>query len=383
MVEKEFVPEGAVTSISDIVNKFAKVDVYSGDFIFSEKVSKTADFNDAQGTHHKDYVVVTDYITTGEKDVAKCIQKAIDENPNKTIYFPDGAYLINRPIKTSADPAKAVSFHLSNYAHINTISTKWEGGDALFELGALDSDKDAVCSFVGGILGGGGVTGGVVVKGGSALINNFSLKQTTIGLAVKEGARADIDSGVVIGSGSGENGAIGVLIESDECTVTNMRLCYIWVGIRVTGKNNIFRNLHPLYIGSDNYNSCGFWDTGDRNFFDVCYSDQLAIGFRVGPETNSIFNGCFVMWYAGAYSNGVQYGFQFDGQMNSIIRDTVVSLAWTQPDTTYVKIAEDGGNGVILYPRISSPGMDKHLVMENGNVVGGAYYDYVKTPFLK
>ena len=383
MVDKEFVPAGAATSISDIVNQFTKVNLYSGDFVLTEKISKSADFGSTVETVHEDYVVVTDYITAGERDIAKCIQKAVDENPNKTIYIPDGSYLLQRPIKTSADPAKAVSFQLSNYAHISTIEAKWEGGDAIFELGALDSDMGAKYSIVGGIIGGGGVAGGFCVKGGNALINNFSLKQVTIGLQVKEGARADIDSGVVIGAGSSHDGAIGVLIESDECTVTNMRLDFIWVGIRVTGKNNTFRNLHPLYQGSENNTSCGFWDTGDSNFFDVCYSDQLAIGFRVGPNTSSIFNGCFVMWYNGDYSNGVQYGFQFDGQMNSIIRDTKVSIDWSKPDTTYVKIAEEGGCGVILYPRISSPAMDKYLEVKDGKVVGGAYFDYVKTEFLK
>ena len=89
------------------------------------------------------------------------------------------------------------------------------------------------------------------------------------------------------------------------------------------------------------------------------------------------------MWYTGDYSNGVQYGFQFDGQMNSIIRDTRVSIDHVKPDTTYVKIAEEGGNGVILYPRISSIAMDKDLIVENGKAVGGAYFSYVKTDFLK
>lgn len=392
MIEKEYVPEGTFASISDVVNKFATVKLYSGDFLFEGKISKTPDFAVSSGPVHEDFISVTEYIVPGEKDIAKCIQKAIDENPNKTIYFPDGNYLVSRPLKTSADPAKAVSFKLSNYAYISAASSvHWEGGDAIFELGALDSDKGANYSVIGGIIGGNSVTGAFCVKGGSAFINNFSLKRTTIGIAIKEGARADVDSGVVIGATSSKDGSIGVLVEADNCTLTNMRLCDIWCGIRITGNNNVFRNLHPLYIGSDNNTSCGFWDTGSSNFFDVCYSDQLAIGFRVGPDTKSIFNGCFVMWYAGDKSAGsekwTQYGFLFDGQMNSIVRDTVVSVSEKKPDSTYMKITEPGGNGVVLYPRLSAPSNDDYLILEGSKVVGGKgdvpYFDYVKTDFLK
>ncbi|MBR2613896.1 MAG: flagella basal body P-ring formation protein FlgA, partial [Clostridia bacterium] len=41
------------------------------------------------------YVLITDYAmpNTGE-DVSDAIQKAIDENPHRTIYFPDGEYIL-------------------------------------------------------------------------------------------------------------------------------------------------------------------------------------------------------------------------------------------------------------------------------------------------
>ena len=39
------------------------------------------------------YVVVTDYVkSTGLNDVTEELQKLIDDNPNRTIYFPDGCY---------------------------------------------------------------------------------------------------------------------------------------------------------------------------------------------------------------------------------------------------------------------------------------------------
>ena len=56
------------------------------------------------------YVVITDYVeaNTG-KDVSDAIQKVINENPMKTIYFPDGEYILAKPICTSARPATSVS----------------------------------------------------------------------------------------------------------------------------------------------------------------------------------------------------------------------------------------------------------------------------------
>ena len=377
MVDKDLVPEGAVTSISDVVNKFYKVTVHSGDYIMADKISKSADFSDTNDIVHKDYVVLTDYLNKGEKDVAKCIQKAVDENPNRTIYIPDGSYLVQRPIKTSADPAKAVSFHLSNYAYISTSENKWEGGDAIFELGALDSDKGADYNFVGGVIGGGNITGAFSVKGGDALINNFSLKATTVGITIKKGARADVDSGVIIGAGSADGGSIGVLMEGDESTLTNMRIDVVWVGIKLTGANNVLRNIHPLYEGTESNTSCGFWDDGTSNYFDVCYSDQFAIGFRIGANTKSVFNGCFVYWYK--KWDGKHHGFHADGKFNSIIRDTQVNLGGGSGegnydlDSTFINITEDGGNGVILYPRMSKPEADQHK---------DKYQSYVKTDVL-
>ena len=384
MIDKNLVPEGAYSTISEVVNKFLLVGVCSGDYLFEGKISKTAPYGEWGEEIHEDYVIVTEYIKTGEKDMARCIQKAIDENPNKTIYFPDGMYLIARPLKTSADPAKAVSFRFSNYAHLSVYESEWEGGDAIIEVGANDSSKGASCSVIGGILGAGNITAAIAVKGGHAFINNFSIKQATTGIVIKKGAVADVDSGVVIGAGSKSKtyeGAIGVLMEGDGSTLTNMRLCDIDVGVKVTGTRNVLRNIHPLYVGTMHDNSIGFWDAGTDNFFDVCYSDQFAVAFRIGANTKSIFNGCFGFWYT---NNSRQYGFVADGQFNSIIRDTQINLAYgsntadnpdgkADVDATFISIAQAGGNGVILYPRIAKPQNDDHK---------NAYSAYVMTEIL-
>ena len=57
----------------------------------------------AQTPKDKGYVIVK-VKCDGKSDVSDAIQKIIDKNPNRTIYFPDGVYMISKPICTPADP---------------------------------------------------------------------------------------------------------------------------------------------------------------------------------------------------------------------------------------------------------------------------------------
>lgn len=401
-IDKSLVPEGAYATIREVVNKFLKTDVYAGDYLFPDKVAPNTLFlkDDSEMSDNKDYVIVTKYLKGVTGDMSTAIQKAIDENPNKTIYFPDGNYLVHKPIQTSADPEKCVSLRLSNYAVISAGGEKanWTAGKSVVELGAKDSDKsslDAKYYFIGGYVDANSTkkskAGALSVCGGNALINNVSIKDAEIGMTIKAGARADIDSCVVVGNN--EDTAIGVLVESEENTLTNMRLCHMTTGIKLTAGNNVLRNLHPLFVGDDNRWSAGFYDVSEGNFYDVCYSDQYAISFYMGENTKSIYNGCFGYWYAGngdkmgrtdsngkAITEGQQFGFYAANAFNSIIRDTRISLNSnykTTCDLTYLKVEKNAivnrvegpsenaartlsleGNGVVLYPR--GHGGDEH-----------------------
>jgi len=370
-VDPDTVPTGAYGSISDVVNKFLTTTVFAGDYLVEDKLSTTALKNtDTENTtFHEDYVTVTKYTEGLKGDISDAIQKAIDENPNKTIYFPDGVYNVGKPIKTSADPAKAVSLRLSTYAVISAYGQDWKVEDAVLELGASDDVKslDANYCVIGGVINANGMCGAINVNGGNVLINNVSIKQVWTGITIKKGARADVDSCVVIGNNKGEDAnavidsegnvkpgivAIGVLVESEENTLTNMRLCHITVGIMVTAPNNVLRNLHPLFVNADESWSAGFWDISSGNFYDVCYSDQFAVAFRMSEDTKSIYNACFGYWYKGRKGN--QYGFYADGDFNSIVRDTRVTLKAeyrNNVDLGYIVVKGDGGEGVVLFPR--------------------------------
>ena len=66
---------------------------------------------------NRKYIVVTDYMQAdGKTDVSDALQTLMDENPNRTIFFPDGEYLLEKPILTPAHPQKSVDLQLSNFA---------------------------------------------------------------------------------------------------------------------------------------------------------------------------------------------------------------------------------------------------------------------------
>ena len=70
-------------------------------------------------------ISVSDYVAPNcGKDVSDILQKVIDENPNRTIYFPDGEYIISKPLCTPADPTKSVSLRLDDFAVIRA-SEDW------------------------------------------------------------------------------------------------------------------------------------------------------------------------------------------------------------------------------------------------------------------
>ena len=85
--------------------------------------------------NNRGYLVVTDTVAAdGKTDVADQIQKLIDENPNRTIYFPDGVYVLSHPILTPADPKKSVDLKLSNYAVLKAADG-WSSEEAMVRLG--------------------------------------------------------------------------------------------------------------------------------------------------------------------------------------------------------------------------------------------------------
>lgn len=304
---------------------------------------------------HLGYIIVTDYLTAdGSADVSDAIQKIIDDNPNRTIYFPDGTYLLSKPICTPAHPKKSVDLRLSNYAVLKAADN-WDSDEAMVRLGAIHPANDIYTigsnyAFTGGIIDGSGIAKGISIDGGrETKVRDVSIKHVKIGLHIKHGANSgssdcDIMDVNIIGNGAVDS--IGVLLQGYDNTLSNMRIARVQVGVMLQSAGNSMRNIHPLYTCSyeDYENSVGFWDYAGNNWYNFCYSDHFGIGFRTSMGARGIYDSCFTYWYA---ARGKQTAFKADNQFNSVMTNFNIGFHRDSKENVVLSVGEEGGHGVM------------------------------------
>lgn len=304
----------------------------------------------------KGYVVVK-VKNNGKVDVSDAIQKIIDENPNRTIYFPDGTYLISKPICTPADPKKSVALELSNYAIIKATED-WSNDEAMIRMGGKDPFNNITTPgsnyyLAGGVIDGSGVAKGVSIDSGrETVIRNTSIKGVSLGIHVKHGANsgssdADIHSVNIVGNCKPD--CIGVLVEGYDNTFTNMRIGGVHIGFLIRSEANSLRNIHPLYYsGNEHYQtSCGFKDERQNNWYDFCYSDEFATAFEINGG-RSLYNSCFAFWYS---NRGEKHTlFKSNGKFNSDVMN--VNIGFSRNNATkenkVLEATDDGGTGTFF-----------------------------------
>ena len=316
------------------------------------------------------WIIVTDYIDNlGRTDVSDELQEIIDSNPNRTIYFTDGAYRIDKPICTPADPACSVDLHLSNYAAIRA-GAKWSSKDAMIRLGGIHPKNDIASlgsfySFTGGIVDGRGVANGISIESGrETAVRNVSIKNTVVGLHIMYGANsgssdADIYNVNIVGCGGDKS--VGVLIQGYDNTLTNMRIANVHYGINLQSSGNMLRNIHPLYYrGSSTYvRSCGFYDAGGNNWYDYCYSDQFCTGFYIKGNLSNVYDSAFCYWYNG--SDGKETAMRTGGKFNSLVTSIRVGFHKDSKENVVLDVGETGGNGVLQYVLVNESRVTDNL----------------------
>ena len=307
------------------------------------------------------FVLVTDYIkaNTGE-DVSDELQELILNNPRKVLYFPDGEYLLSKPICTPANPEHAVSLKLSNFAVIKAMDS-WDSEEALIRLGAAEPFNTIYVNgsnyyLSGGIIDGNDRANGVSIDSGrETRVENLSIKHTKIGLHIKYGANtgssdADICNVNIVGRGTVDS--IGVLVEGMDNTFTNMRIARVQIGVKLMKGGNYLRNIHPLYslaTGFDHYtDSIAFCDLSWENWYDFCYSDQYCTGFYMKSDVRSIYHNCFVYWWKTL--EGGEIGFKAEGKFCSLLTNCKVTFRKDANNTNFLLVGEAGGYGVIENP---------------------------------
>lgn len=320
------------------------------------------------------YIVVTDHIKAKEwrsGDVSDALQRIIDENPNRTIFFPDGEYVISKPIITPADPKMSVSLSLSAYAIIRAAEG-WNHSEAMIRLGGKNRANNITTPgsnyyLEGGIIDGNNVAKAISIDSGrETAVRNCSIKRAMIGLHIKRGVNSgssDCDiSGVNI-VGCSEERSIGVLVEGFDNTFTNMRIGGVHTGFLIKSEANCLRNIHPLYFGNNvNYaSSCGFVDERGNNFYDFCYSDEFATAFRIAKGVRSFFTNCFAYWYSKRGEKHII--FKAEGTFNSYVTNLNAGFSNHNivKENKILECDSEGGKGVFTNIRLRNP----HLV--NGN----------------
>lgn len=307
------------------------------------------------------YLSIADSVTPDcGTPVADAIQKCIDENPNRTIFFPDGEYLLDHPICTPAHPQKSVSLVLSPYATLRAVPD-WSDEEAMVRLGAIHPANDIrTCgsnySFSGGIVDGSGCASAISIDGGrETVIRDVSIKHAKIGIHIKHGANsgssdADITGVNIIGTGRPDS--IGVLLEGYDNTLTNMRIADVFCGILLRSAGNSLRNIHPLYTCDYTAyaESTGFDDRAGNNWYHFCYSDHFGTGFRNAPKISSIYTDCFTMWYNGKGERHV--AFATEGQFRSIVTNLRIGFCNAETENVILETGEAGGSGV--FERLSA-----------------------------
>ena len=296
----------------------------------------------------------------GSADASAGIQRLIEANPNRTIYFPDGTYLLSHPVATPADPTKSVDLRLSNFA-VFKAAEGWTNTEAMVRLGGIFPANDirkpgSVYSLTGGIIDGSGVAAGVSIDSGrETKVRDVSMKNVTVGLRVKKGANSgssDCDIADVNIVGSMAAGSIGVLVEGADNTFSNMRIAGVQTGVRLRSGGNLLTNIHPLYTfpkGVKYEESAGFDDVTGDNSYRSCYSDQFSTGFRFGAKAYvSVMDSCIAYWYA-SLKGRRHVGIGCAGRFRAHVRDMRFGFRAPAEGAVQVAVAvaEDGGDGFL------------------------------------
>ena len=347
-------PSNAIKNTADVVGKYAAEDLNADEYVYAEQVSKTPVNKSSKdplvqkiGKSNADFVLVSDYVRpdTG-KDVVEYLQELINVNAHKTLFFPDGEYIISHSLVTAPNPSMAVSLVFAEgsvlkaannwedtivegYVHENARCSSWNDttctepqsdrhnitkNDTRFYLSALiclgqkdwgrstagqyndSSDDNATFggyySITGGTFDGNYVADGISFDSGrETVIRNVTIKNAKhIGFATKRGIH-NVSSDVTVEDmtiiGSGMKGTVGLDIIGYDSYYLDVNIYDCQIGLITRSGGNIFKNIRV-------YNA----DTEKNADMNSSYGSTVGIQDDTGG--NHYFS-CYVENYATAY----------------------------------------------------------------------------------
>lgn len=292
----------------------------------------------------------------GTVPCSDAIQRLIDANPNREIFFPDGTYLLDKPVCTPAHPNKSVSLRLSAYAKFKAVPG-WTNTEAMVRLGGIHPANNIMLPgswywLKGGIIDGSGVANGISIDSGrETLVADCSMKGVRIGLHIKHGANSgssdsDIRNVNIVGNNAPDS--IGVLVDGYDNTLANMRIYAVAKGVVINSGGNCLRDIHPLLAMKKEHDfysrSVGFEINSANNWMDFCYSDQFATGFKFGKNGGGVLDKCFCYWYLSKpWMRHV--GFSSVGQFRARVQSPTVVFRNGDATNCLVEVGAPGGGG--------------------------------------
>ena len=357
---KGSIPANAITSLNDAVGKYALMDLNADEYLYSDQVSK------AKGTDEDDpskakYINVADFVKPDlGRDVYSQLQSLIDDNPKKTLYFPDGEYLISKSLKTHGDPSLAVSFLLGDGAVIKATDnwTTEKGCDSLVQFGVYESFNKEVSEsgplsdvistgsyfwIQGGTFDGNGVANGISLDGGrETLIKNTVIKNVNLGIRINIGVNnksSDMDVDDVIIMCSPTNSSVGIEIWGYDNTFTNTRIYdakygvtfpkYDYEGLNGTSASNVcsggnaFRDIRIVRtekaVGQTYNETIGFDEGNHGNMYYHCYVENYARAYKLVGNID-VVDSCKAKWTSRPEtSSGTQIAVSIHGSFHTNI----------------------------------------------------------------
>lgn len=309
------------------------------------------------------WIDVSEHVAAdGTTDVSAAVQRLIETNPHRTLWFPDGTYLLAQPIATPADPKRSVDLRLSNFAVLKAAAS-WTNAEAMVRLGGIHPANDirtvgSCYGFSGGVIDGSGKAVGLSIDSGrETKVRDVSMKNVTLGVHIKKGANSgssDADlSGLNI-VGASPSSSIGVWVEGHDNTLSDMRIANVHIGVRLTGGGNMLHRIHPLYTGwSGNYEkSMGFEIDGNDTILDSCYSDHFSSGFVFGGGYGTVLQNCIAWWYAP--NKGLRHAaLRAKGRFNAHVSGLRVGFKGKESRNIVLEAADLNGTGVIRDLRVN------------------------------
>ncbi len=355
-VLEENVHPNSIRELDKVIGKYVTTNVYVGEYLFSGKITD-GKANVTESVGNDEYILVEDYVSAG-MDAALTIQSLIYNNPGRALYFADGTYIIGKSIDIPANPEKAVSFVLSGNAVIKAADS-WSATTAMLRMGSIDkggAEDGKGISITGGVIDGSGKAMGISIEGGvRSRISDITLKNVTTGIDIKGDLGVEYPENITIDNivitGTYDDTSVGMIVAADMAVIKGVRIEGMGTGIKAAGSDNAFINIHAKYSGSTN-GAVGFDDTGARNEYNMCYSENYAIGFKMGAQTTANkYSTCYVFWSNDAI--GTQTAFAAAGKFNSVIETSCVSYTSADAQTALLTVAESGGSGKLISPIVN------------------------------